>query len=162
MSTDLVRDGRFWGGVAIFAMAASLLATALIAPTTSADVAEPGERWEGTWRFDHEFGGGTMQLCEQWDPRNEVWLVWGVYGNAEGGGKIRGVLTQRRTVWTGTFNNSSGNTTPGPHRTVLAEGGSFVGTWKSCRRNALGFRRCEGPYDWNGDKIDRTPNGRSC
>ena len=142
---------RGWAGV----IAAAVMAM-LVVPTAVADDPPPGanERWEGTWRYHNEFGKGTMELCEVRKDGHP--FVFGVYGNEDGGGKIWGVLTNRRTVWGSGFGGTYLDTTKHEKGQFFAiwEGAEFTGKFRTCRT-------CK-RYGWNGERLDRDPAGRGC
>lgn len=143
--------------VAIVALAAAALGISVLAPASQAN------HWEGTWRYTHQFGSGTMQLCEVFRQRNSggfIRYVYGTYGpiGEAPTGRIWGdLIGGNNSRWNGAFRDFGPNRPLGYHDSgyyFRNDSGRFAGYWRGCP----GCRT----YQWRGRRIDNDPNGFNC
>ena len=119
--------------VAIAAMALPAAAPAAVDP------------WEGTWSTVHQFGHPTLKLKQE--PKGEPGpQVHGTFLDDNGvkAGNIRGDLSDKGRVWTGTYNNNQSKD-KGKFKVELTAIDVFDGWFKTCGRFT-----CSSKYDWTG------------
>ena len=127
-------------------MKPALLATMLAAFLVLVPAAGAADLWDGVWDTKNKFGSPRLNLTQ--DGRD----VHGRYRDDGGAvkGKIKGDLSDHKTVWSGTYRDNDGGD-KGKFRVELqSDRTSFEGWFKSC-----GVFTCSRKYRWTGESASQ-------